>query len=108
MSIHVRAVACRTASLLPGPIIADGGLGALEPAEAVRERAVTDPTGSDDSQILPDSDVPRAEPIDAALDMILGMFRSGVSPGSPIPPALLYNEGWLLRLVLAAATVRAS
>lgn len=37
-----------------------------------------------------------------ALDSILAMLRRAGTDAAPFPPAILFNEGWMLRLVLAA------
>jgi len=39
----------------------------------------------------------------SALQTLCGLLAGASAPDSRIPPTLLFNEGWLLRLVLAAA-----
>jgi hypothetical protein len=38
-----------------------------------------------------------------ALDRIISILDAAADPKTPIPPTLLYNENWLLRLVLSLA-----
>ena len=39
-----------------------------------------------------------------ALDQIFAILKSATDDNTPIPPTLLYNENWLLRLILSAAS----
>jgi hypothetical protein len=38
-----------------------------------------------------------------ALDRIVSILDAATDPGTSIPPTLLYNENWLMRLVLSLA-----
>jgi hypothetical protein len=44
-----------------------------------------------------------SDPSTTALRQVFELLESASYPESKIPPTLLYNEGWLLRLVLSAA-----